>query len=82
MKVSPNQALIGAVHQALIGAPINRDIYIYDISHPGRPPLTPFKTNYFHNFQTPLGVPDPLEPFWLPLCQILTLGNALGPLYS
>ena len=38
----------------------------------------PLETCDFDCFWTPLGVPEPLETWQQPLCQIFTLGDALG----
>ena len=48
------QALIGALHQALIGAPINRHP-INRMSPPGTSPR-PVKTHYFNICGVPFGV--------------------------
>ena len=39
----------------------------------------PFKTAGFNYNWTPLGVAEPLETWWEPMCQNLTLGDALAP---
>ena len=65
------------MEEALIGAPINIHTYVDRIIPLHDPPehLTTHKTNIF---DLPLGVPGPLETNWLPLCQILSFGTALG----
>ena len=60
------------LHQALIGGPVNR---IYTPEGPSLDPL--IKTHYLNNFGGLLDV-KVAETCLAPLCQILTLGNALG----
>ena len=54
-------------------------IYVYIYIIPKRSLLDPLKAYKINMFDLPLDVPGPLETYWLPLCQILTLGNALQP---
>ena len=51
-------------------------IYIYIRSPPEDPP-GPLKTHKINIFEGPLGVPGPLETYWLPLYKIITFANAL-----
>ena len=48
------------------------------ISPPEDPPR-PLKTHKINTSKPPLGIPDPLETYWLLLYQILTFRNALQP---
>ena len=51
-------------------------IHIYILSLPEEHP-GPLKAHKINIFDPSLGVPSPLETYWLPLCQIPELGDAL-----
>ena len=70
IRYSFQRSFQAAIHQALIGSPINRIIPQY--------PPRPFNTYYFDDFLHPLGVCELLETYYEALCQLLTFGNALG----